>query len=93
LKPLLQTRAGRVVAAIVSGVLFYFVFGPNPYWLAAWRAPIPLLLAAFHAGGPEARVLARVAAAIGETSQSFDSWTRTLGRSVFTFDFCLLTCF
>jgi len=31
MKSLLQARAGRILAAIVSGVLFYFVFGLNPY--------------------------------------------------------------
>jgi apolipoprotein N-acyltransferase len=65
---LLQARAGRIVAALVSGVLFYFVFGLNPFWLAAWLAPIPLLLAAFHAGGREARALAWLASAIGLSS-------------------------
>jgi apolipoprotein N-acyltransferase len=65
MKQLLQTRTGRLVAAVVSGALFGFVFGLNPYWLAAWLAPIPLLLAAFHSGWREARFLAWVAAAIG----------------------------
>ena len=39
MKSLLQTRTRRIAAAIVSGGLFYFVLGLNPYWLAAWRAP------------------------------------------------------
>ena len=77
MKPLLQTRTGRSAAAIVSGVLFYFVFGLNPYWLAAWLAPIPLLLAAFYAGGREARALAWLAAAIGLTSQFAYYWKTT----------------
>jgi apolipoprotein N-acyltransferase len=74
---LLQARAGRIVAAIVSGVLFYFVFGLNPYWLAAWLAPIPLLLAAFHAGGREARVLAWLVVAVGLSSQFAYYWKTT----------------
>jgi len=75
---LLQARAGRIVAAIVSGVLFYFVFGLNPYWLAAWLAPIPLLLAAFYAGGREARALAWLATAIG-LSSVFAYYGKTTG--------------
>jgi apolipoprotein N-acyltransferase len=75
---LLRTHAGRIVAAVVSGVLFYFVFGLNPYWLAAWLAPIPLLLAAFSAGGREARILAWLAAAIGLTSV-FTYYGKTTG--------------
>jgi apolipoprotein N-acyltransferase len=74
---LLQTRARRIVAAIVSGVLFYFVFGLNPIWLAAWLAPIPLLLAAFHAGAREARMLAWLAVAIGLTSGYAYYWRTT----------------
>jgi apolipoprotein N-acyltransferase len=77
MKSLLQTRAGRIVAALVSGVLFYFVFGLNPYWLAAWLAPIPLLLAAFHAGGREARALAWLAVAIGLSSEFAYYWKTT----------------
>ena len=46
---LLQARGARFAAAVVSGVLFYFTLGLTPWWLAAWLAPIPLLLAAFHA--------------------------------------------
>jgi len=77
MKSLLQTRTGRIVAAILSGVLFYFVFGLNPYWLAAWLAPIPLLLAAFYARGREARALAWLASAIGLTSQFAYYWKTT----------------
>jgi apolipoprotein N-acyltransferase len=69
MKRLLSTPAGRIVAAITSGVLFYFVLGLNPFWLAAWLAPIPLLLAAFHAGRREARALAWLALAIGLSSE------------------------
>jgi len=77
MRPLLCTRAGRLVAALVSGVLFYFVLGLNPFWLAAWLAPIPLLLAAFHAGGLEARALAWLALAIGLSSDFAYYWKTT----------------
>jgi apolipoprotein N-acyltransferase len=78
MKRLFSTPAKRIVAAIASGVLFYFVLGLNPFWLAAWLAPIPVLLAAFHAGGREARVLAWLAVAIGLTSE-FAYYGKTTG--------------
>jgi hypothetical protein len=65
---LLQARGARFTAALVSGVLFYFTLELTPSWLAAWLAPIPLLLAAFHASRGEARLLAWLAAAIGLSS-------------------------
>ena len=48
---LLQTRSRRIVAAVVSGGLFYFVFGLNPLWLAAWLAPIPAAAGGFPCRG------------------------------------------
>ena len=75
---LFRTRTGRIVAASVSGMLFYFVFGLNPHWVAAWLAPIPLLLAAFHAGGREVRMLAWLAVVIGLTSE-FAYYGKTTG--------------
>jgi len=72
-----RTLGGRITAAVVSGVLFYFVLGLNPFWLAAWLAPIPLLLAAFHAGGLEARALAWLALAIGLSSDFAYYWKTT----------------
>jgi apolipoprotein N-acyltransferase len=57
--------------------MFYFVFGLNPFWLAAWLAPIPLLLAAFHARGREARALTWLASAIGLTSVIAYYWKTT----------------
>jgi apolipoprotein N-acyltransferase len=77
MKSVLRTPYGRTVAAIVSGVLFYFVFGLNPNWLAAWLAPIPLLLAAYYAGGREAQMLAWLASAIGLTSLFAYYWKVT----------------
>jgi apolipoprotein N-acyltransferase len=43
------SRAARIVLAVLAGVLFYFALGLTPWWPAAWLAPIPLLVAAFHA--------------------------------------------
>lgn len=77
MKLMLRSRLARISAAIVSGVLFYFVLGLNPYWLAAWLAPIPLLLAAFCARGREAGMLAWLALAIGLTSQFTYYWKVT----------------
>ncbi len=64
----LQARGARLAASVVSGVLFYFTLGLTPWWPAAWLAPIPLLLAAFHSSPREARLLAWLAAAIGLSS-------------------------
>jgi apolipoprotein N-acyltransferase len=52
--------------------------GLTPWWPAAWLAPIPLLLAAFHAGGRETRLLSWLAAAIGLTS-NFTYYLKTTG--------------
>jgi apolipoprotein N-acyltransferase len=75
---LLQARSVRFAAAAVSGVLFYFTLGLTPWWLAAWLAPIPLLLAAFHASRREARRLAWLAAAIG-LSSNFTYYLKVTG--------------
>jgi len=64
----LDTRGGRFVAASLSGVLQYFATGLEPWWWAAWLAPIPLLLAAFRASRREAWALAIVAGLIGSAS-------------------------
>src|SRR2546423_14948870 len=64
----LDRRAGRFVAAALSGVLQYFATGLEPSWWAAWLAPIPLLLAAFQASTREAWALAVVAGLIGSAS-------------------------
>ena len=65
---MLDTRGGRFVAASLSGVLQYFATGLEPWWWAAWLAPIPLLLAAFRASRREAWALAIVAGLIGSAS-------------------------
>ncbi len=75
---LLEARGARFAAAAASGVLFYFTLGLTPLWLAAWLAPIPLLLAAFHASGREARLLAWLAVAIG-LSSNFTYYLKVLG--------------
>jgi len=75
---LLRTRSARFAATVVSGVLFYFTLGLTPWWLAAWLAPIPLLLAAFHASRREARLLAWLAAAIG-LSSNFTYYLKVTG--------------
>ena len=75
---LLKARSARFAAALVSGVLFYFTLGLTPSWLAAWLAPVPLLLAAFHASRREARLLAWLAAAIG-LSSNFTYYLKVTG--------------
>ncbi len=75
---LLQSRGVRFAAALIAGVLFYFTLGLTPSWLAAWLAPIPLLLAAFHANRREARLLVWLAAAIG-LSSNVTYYLRTTG--------------
>jgi apolipoprotein N-acyltransferase len=75
---LLQVRGARFAAAVVSGVLYYFTLGLTPSWLAAWPAPIPLLLAGFHASRREALLLAWLAAAIG-LSSNFTYYLKTTG--------------
>jgi apolipoprotein N-acyltransferase len=62
------SRSNRFAAAITSGALLFFTVGLHPFWLAAWIAPIPLLIAAFHASRGEARLLAVVASFLGLTS-------------------------
>ena len=49
-------------------MLQYFATGLEPWWWAAWLAPIPLLLAAFRASRREAWALAIVAGLIGSAS-------------------------
>ena len=77
MKSPLATRMGRIVVAVISGALFFFVFGLNPWWPAAWLAPIPLLLAAFYADWVEAQMLAWLAAAIGLSSLVTYYWKTT----------------
>jgi apolipoprotein N-acyltransferase len=64
----LRTGRGRFGAAVLSGALQYFASGLEPWWWAAWLAPIPLLLAAFRASTREAWTLAVIAGVIGGAS-------------------------
>jgi apolipoprotein N-acyltransferase len=61
----LDSRGWRFGAVLLSGGLQYFATGLEPWWWAAWLAPIPLLVAAFRASTREAWVLAVVAGLIG----------------------------
>src|SRR5262245_39113030 len=64
----LDRRGWHVGAALVSGGLQYFAMGLEPWWWAAWLAPIPVLVAAFRASTREAWALAGVAGLIGSAS-------------------------
>src|SRR5713101_2438838 len=64
----LDSRGWRFGAALLSGVLQYFATGLEPWWWAAWLAPIPLLVAAFRASTREAWALAVIAGLIGSAS-------------------------
>jgi apolipoprotein N-acyltransferase len=73
-----SSRALRIALAGLAGVLFYFALGLAPWWPAAWLAPIPLLAAALHTTGREARLLSWMAAAIG-LSSNFTYYLKTTG--------------
>jgi apolipoprotein N-acyltransferase len=73
-----SSRVARIALALVAGVLFYFALALTPWWPAAWLAPIPILVAGFHAQGLEARLLAWLAAAIG-LSSNFTYYLTTTG--------------
>lgn len=60
-----MNRRWQWLAAAASGGLLYGAAMLEPWWWAAWLAPIPLLVAAFHASGREARWLAMTAGLIG----------------------------
>src|SRR5438445_989270 len=64
----LDRRGWRFGAALLSGVLQYFATGLEPWWWAAWLAPIPLLVAAFRSPTREAWALAVIAGLIGSAS-------------------------
>ena len=74
----LQSRMARFVVALFSGGLFYLSLRLSPWWPAIWLALIPLLLAAFHAGAREARLLAWLAASAGVLS-NFTYYLQTTG--------------
>jgi apolipoprotein N-acyltransferase len=64
----LDRRAWRFAAAFLSGGLQHLATGLEPWWWAAWLAPIPLLAAAFRASTREAWALAALAGVIGGAS-------------------------
>jgi apolipoprotein N-acyltransferase len=52
-------------SAILSGVLTAFATSLEPYWWAAWLAPIPLLIAAFRSSYGETWLWVAIATLIG----------------------------
>lgn len=80
----LRAPAGRLAAAAVSGALLYASSRLDPWWWAAWLAPIPLLLAAFYASAREARWLATGAALAGSaaTTTYYATVTGPLGAAL-----------
>lgn len=63
-----ERRIIRIAAALLSGGLLYFTLSLMPCWPLAWIAPVPLLLASFHASRRETRLLCAIAALIGLAS-------------------------
>ena len=61
----LDDRRVHFAAALASGALFALANMLEPWWPAAWIAPIPLLLAAFRASNREAALLAAMASLMG----------------------------
>ena len=75
----MELRWVRVAAALLSGLLLYFSLGQNPFWLAAWIAPVPMLLAAFYCDDwREAVLLSYLAVAIG-VSSNISYYVKTTG--------------
>jgi apolipoprotein N-acyltransferase len=73
-------KGARFAAALLSGGLLYFTVGLTPFWPAAWVAPVPLLLASFHANSRGERwLLCAVALLIG-LSSNFVYYTHFAGR-------------
>jgi apolipoprotein N-acyltransferase len=57
------------LAAIASGILLALANSLEPFWWAAWLAPIPLLVAAFRSNHGWSWVWAAIAALIGVTGR------------------------
>lgn len=55
---------GRIVAALISGLLLAQAYGLAPFWPLAWIAPIPLLIAIIGAARLEAFALGALAGAV-----------------------------
>jgi apolipoprotein N-acyltransferase len=64
----LEDRKWRFAAALVSGILLNLALSLEPWWWAAWLAPVPVLAAAFRASYREALALAATTALIGNAS-------------------------
>ena len=79
-----SSRGWRVAAALLSGALQYFATGLEPWWWAAWLAPIPLLAAAFRASTREAWALALLAGLIGSASTAgyYATFIGTIGSAL-----------
>ena len=58
----------RLGAGILSGALTALANSLEPYWWAAWLAPIPLLIAAFQSSYVETWLWVVIATLIGLTS-------------------------
>jgi apolipoprotein N-acyltransferase len=76
-------RIIRIATALLSGGLLYFTLSLTPWWPLAWIAPVPLLLASFHASRGETRLLCAIAALVGLTSNivyytMVSGWTGTV---------------
>jgi apolipoprotein N-acyltransferase len=57
--------ARRICAAVIAGILLYFVMGVHPVAWLAWFAPLPLLVLALRSTAREARWTTALAALIG----------------------------
>jgi apolipoprotein N-acyltransferase len=76
---ILDRKIGRIAAALVSGGLLHFTVNLTPWWPLAWIAPVPLLLASFHASSRgETRLLCAVALLLG-LSSNFGYYTILAG--------------
>ncbi len=66
---ILERKSARIAAALLSGALLHFTVNLTPWWPAAWVAPVPLLLASFHASSRgETRWLCAIALLLGLSS-------------------------
>ncbi len=73
-----MTLASRVALALLSAILCWFSFNLNPLWAAAWVAPIPLFVAAYHSRALVAVYLTWLAVGIG-LSSNFTYYLKTTG--------------
>ena len=77
---ILDRKSARIAAALLSGALLHFTVNLTPWWPAAWVAPVPLLLASFHASSRgETRWLCAIALLLG-LSSNFVYYTILAGR-------------